>query len=89
MASDFLVIEDRKPLFFQVSDNHCLEVIGFQISPWWANLTAWARLVVDRSIHGTFPYENNPEPWPGFYQGLINSELSSLSAPWRWGGFID
>ncbi|MFM7470832.1 MAG: hypothetical protein ACKO5P_04905, partial [Nodosilinea sp.] len=66
MASDFSVIKGFKPLFIEVSDNRCLEVVGYQSSPWWANLFAWGRLVVDRSTHGTFPYENNPEPWPGF-----------------------
>ena len=58
------------------------EVEGWLVSPWWRNLGAWARLLLDRNLHGLIAFDNNPEPWPGFYWGILEAERSHLEVSW-------
>jgi len=77
------ILQPFKPLpSCYVNDIGGLEVIGWLHCPLpWAWL-GWIPLLVDRNVHGCIPYNNNPEPWPGYYWGIKNAESCHLSSPW-------
>ena len=76
------ILSERKPYMVAVYDGGGLEVAGHIVSPWWKNLGAWARLLINRNIHGLLPFDHSPEPWPGFYWGILEAERSHLEVPW-------
>jgi hypothetical protein len=76
------ILSDRRPYMVAVYDGGGLEVAGHIVSPWWRNLGAWARLLVNRNTHGLLPFDHSPEPWPGFYWGILEAERSHLEVSW-------
>lgn len=62
---------------------------GYEVQGWifchrWQQLGPWFRLLVDRNMHGTIPFSTNPEPWPRYYDGIKQAEVSHGRRPWNW-----
>jgi hypothetical protein len=62
------------------------EVVGWLHCPRWRALLGWIPLLIERNVQGCLPYNTNPEPWPGYYDGIEQTEISHLNSPWHWNG---
>jgi hypothetical protein len=60
------------------------EVIGWIHCSRPKSLLAWLVLLIERNVTGWLPYATNPEPWPGYYDGIQAAEVSHLNSPWYW-----
>lgn len=60
------------------------EVMGWLHCPQWRALLSWAQVLLERNVYGCLPYSTNPDPWPGYYDGIEAAEISHLNSAWYW-----